>query len=109
MEFPLTERGPGSSEVGRFAGIHPFIPDHELFRRIGRGSYGEVWLARSITGAWRAVKVIYRRTAEQEKAFEREFRGIQSYEPISRTDDSLMGILHVGRSEQLGFFYYVME
>jgi serine/threonine protein kinase len=27
------------------------IPDHELLRRIGRGSYGEVWLARSVVGA----------------------------------------------------------
>jgi hypothetical protein len=27
----------------------PRVPDHELLRRIGRGSYGEVWLARSAT------------------------------------------------------------
>ena len=28
----------------------PQIPDHELLRRIGRGSYGEVWLARNVMG-----------------------------------------------------------
>jgi len=38
----------------------PKIPDHEMLRRIGRGSYGEVWLARNVMGVYRAVKVIYR-------------------------------------------------
>jgi hypothetical protein len=28
----------------------PTIPDHQLFRRIGRGAYGEVWLARNVMG-----------------------------------------------------------
>jgi hypothetical protein len=36
----------------------PDIPEHELLRRIGAGSYGEVWLTRSVTGAHRAVKII---------------------------------------------------
>src|SRR5262249_30796871 len=36
------------------------IPDHELLRCIGSGSYGEVWLARNIMGTYRAVKVTYR-------------------------------------------------
>src|SRR3954453_9733585 len=31
------------------------IPDHELLRVIGRGAYGEIWLARTVTGAFRAV------------------------------------------------------
>jgi len=30
------------------------IPDHELLRRIGGGSYGEVWLARNVMGTYRA-------------------------------------------------------
>ena len=33
----------------------PVIPDHEVLRKIGGGSYGEVWLARGVTGAMRAV------------------------------------------------------
>ena len=42
----------------------PIIPDHEVLRVIGRGAYGEIWLARSLTGAVRAVKVVYRSTFE---------------------------------------------
>src|SRR5438477_6067071 len=34
----------------------PPIPDHELLRCIGSGSYGDVWLARSVTGQWRDRK-----------------------------------------------------
>jgi hypothetical protein len=40
----------------------PRISDHELIRRIGSGSYGEVWLARNAVGSLRAIKVIYRKT-----------------------------------------------
>ena len=28
----------------------PIIPDHEMLRMIGRGAYGEIWLARTLTG-----------------------------------------------------------
>jgi WD40 repeat protein len=88
--------------------ISPFsIPDHELLRRIGRGAYGEVWLARSITGAFRAVKIVRRSSFDNHRPFEREFEGIRRFEPVSRTHDSQVDILHVGRGED--FFYYVME
>ena len=39
----------------------PDIPDFELLRCIGRGSYGEVWLARNILGTYRAVKIVERK------------------------------------------------
>src|SRR5207249_2097417 len=41
--------------------------------------------------------------------FEREFTGIQKFEPISRTHAGLVSILHVGRNEPVGYFYYIME
>jgi len=85
----------------------PEIPDHQLLQRIGRGSYGEVWLARSVTGAYRAVKIVRRESFEHERPFEREFSGILQFEPISRTHQSQVDILHVGKGE--GYFYYVME
>src|SRR6266581_2716784 len=83
------------------------VPDHELLRRIGEGSYGEVWLARNKLGTLRAVKVVYRRTFEDARPFEREFRGIQKFEPISRSHEGLVDILQVGGTDE--YFYYVME
>src|SRR5262249_3984572 len=41
--------------------------------------------------------------------FEREFEGIRRYEPISRTSGGLVHVLHVGRNDAAGYFYYVME
>jgi serine/threonine protein kinase len=87
----------------------PAIPDHTLLRCIGSGSYGEVWLARNVLGSYRAVKVIYRRSFEHDRPYEREFEGIQKFEPISRSHESQVAILHVGRNDDAGYFYYVME
>ncbi len=85
------------------------IADHELLRCIGSGSYGEVWLGRNVMGAYRAIKVIYRRTFTDARPFEREFAGLKRFEPISRSHPGWVSILHVGRDEEAGYFYYVME
>ena len=88
----------------------PSIPDHEVVRQIGSGAYGEVWLAKSLTGAWRAVKIVWREDFEDERSFNREFEGILQYEPIARNHPGLVHILHVGRHDQDSpFYYYVME
>ncbi|HXG47483.1 MAG TPA: protein kinase, partial [Methylomirabilota bacterium] len=87
----------------------PVIPDHELLQRIGAGSYGEVWLARNVVGTLRAVKVVWREDLESDKPYEREFDGIRRYEPVSRQHEGLVHILHVGRDDARGCFFYIME
>ena len=100
---------PGSNEPPSRERVPPAIPDHELLRCIGRGSYGEVWLARNVMGAFRAVKIVYRETFDSDRPYEREYKGIQKLEPISRRHESQVDILHVGRNDKAGYFYYVME
>jgi len=87
----------------------PGIPNHELLHRIGGGSYGDIWLARSVTGQLRAVKVVWRQRFSSDRPYEREFHGIVQFEPISRSHPGVINILHVGRDDSVGCFFYVME
>ena len=98
---------PGPSDNS--GGSPPQIPDHELLRCIGRGSYGEVWVARNVMGTHRAVKVVYRQTFSDARPYEREFHGMEKFEPVSRSHDGLVDILQVGRNDAAGYYYYVME
>jgi serine/threonine protein kinase len=88
---------------------HPLAADHEILKQIGSGSYGGVWLARSAAGQLRAVKVVSRRRFSSDRPYEREFTGIRQFEPISRSHPGVVHILHVGRNDAAGYFYYVME
>src|SRR6058998_3158586 len=100
----------GTTTKGNPGSLHSQkIADHVLLRRIGGGSYGEVWLGRNVMGAHRAIKIIYRKTFADARPFEREFAGLKRFEPISRSHPGWVSILHVGRDEEAGFFYYVME
>ncbi len=87
----------------------PSIPDYELLRLIGRGSYGDVWLARGVTGIFRAVKVVWRERFSEPEPFEREFKGLKEFAAISLSEAHQLALLHIGRSADGGFFYYVME
>ncbi len=77
---------------------------------IGAGAYGEVWLARSLTGAYRAVKVVWREDFANDVLFAQEFEGILNYEPIARDIIGMVHILHVGQhGGENPYYYYVME
>lgn len=87
----------------------PRIADYELLKLIGSGSYGDVWLARSVTGQYRAVKIVARDRFADPEPYEREFRGLKEFAAISLTESRQLALLHVGRDAAAGFFYYVME
>jgi eukaryotic-like serine/threonine-protein kinase len=87
----------------------PSVPDHQLLRCIGRGSYGEVWLARNAMGSPRAVKIVYRDSFDSDRPYQREFEGIRKFEPVSHARESQVDIFHVGINEPAGYFYYIME
>jgi WD40 repeat protein len=87
----------------------PIIPDYELLRMIGRGSYGDVWLARGVTGLYRAVKLVWRERFIDLQPYEREFKGLREFAAISLSESRQLALLHVGRNDAAGFFYYVME
>mgnify|MGYP000987486196 CR=1 FL=1 len=112
---PSREPGPSHSSAagGQPAklGIDsaPVVPDHQLLRVIGKGSYGDVWLARDMIGSFHAVKVIHRSSFRDKGPFEREFKGMERYTPISRRHPGWVHVLQVGMNADAGYFYYVME
>src|SRR4051812_27377367 len=87
----------------------PVIPDFELLRRIGGGSYGDVWLGRSVTGIYRAIKIVDRSRFADERPFLREFEGIMRFQKAVGGQPRQLALLHVGRDNIAGVLYYVME
>lgn len=105
--LPVVQSSPASPEL--VVPMTSRVADHELIRKVGRGAYGEVWLARNAIGLFHAVKIIKRSEFEDEVPFERELRGVTKFMPISRSHPGFVNILHVGRDDSAGFFYCVME
>ena len=87
----------------------PQIPDYQVLSHIGSGGYGEVWLVRSVTGLLRAAKVVSRKKFNDPKPFDREYKAIELYAEVCLRDARLLRVLHVGRNESGGYFYYIME
>jgi CHASE2 domain-containing sensor protein len=103
----LTSRQPKPEAVSE---PPPSIPGYELFPiPFGEGAYGKVWLGRNRSGIWEAVKVVYLAKFEGNAGpYDREFKGVNRYQPISDQHPGLLRVKFV--SEKLaGYFYYVME
>jgi CHASE2 domain-containing sensor protein len=89
----------------------PETPDYELFEPpFGEGAYGKVWLARNAIGQWQALKAVYLAKFNQDAGpYDREFRGIKRYKPVSDKHPGLLRVDFVSRKKREGYFYYVME
>jgi CHASE2 domain-containing sensor protein len=95
---------PGDSHVAPVR-----IPNFDLLKYIGGGAFGEVWLAKTVTGIFRSIKIVSRKNFSDVAPYNREFRGLVEFAPISEDHPGWMRIYHVGTDEQAGCFYYVME
>jgi serine/threonine protein kinase len=79
-----------------------------LIRSVGRGGFGEVWLASNrTTGHLRAVKVIPANRPDAVDAAGRESASLARLEPRLLRHPNLLAILHVGRTTD--DLFYVME
>jgi len=116
-KLELPTRAP-SHELPQPAFAEPFVtgvrsravvPDHDLLRCIGKGAYGEVWLARNVIGTYHAVKIVYQCDFSTTESYAREFKGIQRYMPISLKHPGLVHVLHAGRNDEAGYYYCIME
>ncbi len=88
----------------------PRMPDYEVIRCVGRGAFGDVWLARAkATQRFRAIKLVCRSRFPRTSLYETEFAGLRKFEEISREHAGFIDILHISRDDQRGCFSYVME
>lgn len=91
------------------SGSNFVIPEYTLLSQIGLGAYGEVWLARGATNAYRAIKLVQRDRFRKASHYEREFDALCRIEKNIRNAPHLVQIHHVGRHDEEGFYYYVMD
>jgi WD40 repeat protein/serine/threonine protein kinase len=105
----MPDAAPRKIDTPRDAVTPPEIPDYTLLRRIGRGSYGDVWLARSVTGVFRVIKVVQRSRFDDDRPYLRELEGISRFQAAVSGRPRQLALLHVGRNDDAGYFYYVME
>lgn len=86
----------------------PEIPDFDLIRPIGRGGFGQVWLARNrATGHLRAVKLIPLHRSGTLDAAGREVVSLTRLEANLRPHPNLATIHHVGKTNE--HLFYVMD
>ncbi len=106
MSESATERPANSDPLqntpAAAAAAPPHLPDFEVLKRIGQGTFGAVWLAKErVTGVYRAVKVIPAALPDAEIA------GLCEYQRRALSHPHLLQVHLVGRQAQ--YYYVVME
>ena len=103
----------GSGFVGLQGSKMDWVFSLEIIGGISATTIGSpcfpLWLARNAVKTLRAVKIVRRDQHAATECFEREFNGLQKFEPVSRTHDGLVDILTLGVLPDISGFYYVME
>ena len=79
--------------------------DHRFLSPIGRGAYGEIWLAQTDAGDYRAIKLVARGAAPDSARHDRERRGIQLLQTMTALPDSIVPIFDVREDPEAGFGY----
>ncbi len=101
---------PAPAPVPMWSEPLPATPGYELFHPpFAEGAYGKVWLAKTKSGQWRALKVVYLAKFENNPdPYEREYAGIQKYQPVSDRHPGLLRVEFLSE-KKADYFYYVME
>ncbi|MFH0980705.1 MAG: protein kinase [Planctomycetota bacterium] len=86
----------------------PKVAGYRLIEAIGRGTFGEVWLAEELlTGLRRAVKLLPKTPQAGGPSPLRELKGVREYQEKSKDHPCLLQIYHVGETPEC--YYYAME
>lgn len=81
------------------------IPNYRLIKPVGRGAFGQVWLAEEVlTRIYRAVKIVPPSTGAKQRI---ELDGVRQYQQRSHGHPHLVQVLTVGETSDS--VYYVME
>lgn len=83
------------------------VGDYIRLRRIGAGTYGDVWLARDAVGKLVALKVIDRERLRLMSRTNREERALRLLRTQLPEHPRLIRVFHVGNDEP--YLYYTME
>lgn len=87
----------------------PTIPGYTLLSPIGRGAYGEVFLAEDAAGRRLALKVVSPRPELTDKMLQRELGGLKRFLAVAESDPHLVRIHELIENLPCGGFAYAME
>ena len=87
----------------------PTIPGYALISPIGRGAYGEVFLAEDVAGRRVALKVVTPRPELTDKMLQRELGGLKRFLAVAESDPHLVRIHEMVENLPRGGFAYAME